>query len=159
MSSEVKLMYQSDIKINVNGGNFKLNFGDKNQEGKRKIFLSENDKFVINSFKVNIDPQGQSQTIYNKEMQELDLSQGELKILIENYEKNNTRLKLETANLKEKENENALNKITTVAQEEVTPYLIMLHVYFKENVFGLEEFNISTKYNLALVTKEEQHYV
>ena len=36
MSSEVKLMYQSDIEINVNAGNFKLNFGDKNQEGKKK---------------------------------------------------------------------------------------------------------------------------
>ena len=36
MSSEVKLMYQSDIEINVNTGNFKLNFGDKNQDGKKK---------------------------------------------------------------------------------------------------------------------------
>ena len=101
---------------------------------------------------MNIDPQGHSQTVYNKETQELDLSQGELKFLSENYEKINTRLKLETANLKEKEN--ALDKITTVAWEEVTPYLITLHVNFKENVFGLEKFDISTKCNLALVTKE-----
>ena len=56
MSSEVKLLYKSDIDINVNSGNFKLNFEDKNWEGKRKIFLSENDEFVINPFKVSIDP-------------------------------------------------------------------------------------------------------
>ena len=99
---------------------------------------------------MNIDPQGQSQTIYIKETQELDLSQGELKFL--NDEKINTRLKFETANLKEKEN--ALDKITTVAWVEVTPCLITLHVNFKENVFGLEEMDISTKYNLALATKD-----
>ena len=45
-------------------------------------------------------------------MQELDSSQGELKFLSENYEKVNTKLKLETANLKEKEN--ALDEITIV---------------------------------------------
>ena len=118
MSGEVKLMHQSGIDIHLrNSVNFKLKFGDKNQEGKRKLFLSENDKFIINSFKVNINPQCQSQTIYNKKTQELDLSQGELKFLSERYEKFNTRLKLETGNLKEKQN--ALDKITTVAWEEV----------------------------------------
>ena len=107
----------------------------------KKNFLSENDEFVINSFKKN--SQGQSQTIFNKETQESDLSQGERKFLSENYEKISTRLKLETADLKEKEN--ALDTITTVAWEEVTPYLITLHVNLKENPFGLEEFDISTK--------------
>ena len=151
MSSEVKLMYQSDIEINVNSRNLKLYFGDKNREDKKK-FLLENDEFVINSFKVNTDPQGQSQTIYDKEMQELDLSQGELKFLSKNYEKSNTRLKLETTNLKEKEN--VLDKITTVAWEEVTPYLITLHVNFKENIFRLEEFDILTKIILPLSLKK-----
>ena len=80
------------------------------------------------------------------------MSQGELKFLSENYKKINTRLKLETVNLKEKEY--ALDKITTVAWEEVAPYLITLHLNFKENVLGLEEFDISTKYNLAFVNKE-----
>ena len=59
---------------------------------------------------------------------------------------------METANLKEKEN--ALDKITTDAWVEVTPCLITLNVNFKENVFGLEEMDISTKYNLALATKD-----
>ena len=80
------------------------------------------------------------------------MSQGELKFFTENYEKINTTLKLEIASLKEKEN--ALDKKTTVAWEEVTPYLITLHVNFKKNFFGLEKFDISTKYNLALATKE-----
>ena len=101
---------------------------------------------------MNNDPQGQSQTIYDKEMQELDLSQGELKFLSKNYEKSNTRLKLETTNLKEKEN--VLDKITTVAWEEVTPYLITLHVNFKENIFRLEEFDILTKLILPLSLKK-----
>ena len=152
MSSEVKLMYQSDKEININSGNFKLAFRDKIREGKKKTFFSENEKFVINSFKVNTDLQSQSQTIYNKETQELGLSQGGLKFLSENYEKINSRLKLEAANLKEKEN--ALDKIATVAWDEVRPYLTTPHENFKENFFGLEEFDIFTKYNLALVNKQ-----
>lgn len=60
MSSEVKLMLQSDIDVNPNSGNFKLNFGDKNIQGKKNFFLSENDQFIINSFKVNIDTQDES---------------------------------------------------------------------------------------------------
>ena len=39
MSSEVKLMYQSDKEININSGNFKLAFRDKIREGKKKHFL------------------------------------------------------------------------------------------------------------------------
>ena len=60
MSSEVKLMLQSDIDVNPNSGNFKLNFGDKNIQGKKKLFLSKNDEFIINSFKVNIDTRDES---------------------------------------------------------------------------------------------------
>ena len=44
---------------------------------------------------MKVDPQGQRETIYNKEMYELDLWQGELKFLSENYEKINIMLKLE----------------------------------------------------------------
>ena len=39
MSSEVKLMFQSGIEINVNSGNFKPNFGGKNREGKKKFLF------------------------------------------------------------------------------------------------------------------------
>ena len=39
MSSEVKLMLQSDIDVNPNSGNFKLNFGDKNKQGKKNFFF------------------------------------------------------------------------------------------------------------------------
>ena len=35
--------------------------------------------------------------------------------------------------------------------KEETPYLITFHVNYKEDVFGLEEFEIATKLNLALV--------
>ena len=49
----MKLIYQSEREINVNSGNFKLNFGDKNIEGKKK-FLLDNEEFVINSFEVKV---------------------------------------------------------------------------------------------------------
>lgn len=74
MASEIKLMLQSDININTNSGNFKLNSGEKNLEGKERFFLSENDEFIINSFQVNIDTEDDSQTIYNNDIT-LDLLQ------------------------------------------------------------------------------------
>ena len=39
--------------------------------------------------------------------------------------------------------------------KEVTPYLVTFHVNFKEDVFGLKEFNIATKYNLALIRHDD----
>ena len=41
MSSEVKLMLQSDIDVNPNSSNFKLNFGDKNKQGKKNCFYQK----------------------------------------------------------------------------------------------------------------------
>ena len=57
MPSEIQLMLQSDNNINIDSDNFKLNFGDKNLEGKK---ISENDEFIINSFQVNIDTEKNS---------------------------------------------------------------------------------------------------
>ena len=55
MSSEVKLILQNGVNVNTSTGNFKLNLAGNNLEGKRKLFLSENDEFMINSLNVNID--------------------------------------------------------------------------------------------------------
>ena len=41
MASEIKLMLQSDININTNSGNFKLNSGEKNLEGKERFFYQK----------------------------------------------------------------------------------------------------------------------
>ena len=39
--------------------------------------------------------------------------------------------------------------------KEVTPHLLTFHVNFKSDVFGLKEFNIATKYNLALIRQDD----
>ena len=39
--------------------------------------------------------------------------------------------------------------------KEVTPYIQTFHVNFKEDVFGLKEFNIATKYNFALIRQDD----
>lgn len=41
MASEIKLMLQSDININTNSGNFKLNSREKNLEGKERFFYQK----------------------------------------------------------------------------------------------------------------------
>ena len=39
--------------------------------------------------------------------------------------------------------------------KEVTPHLLTFHVNFKEDVFSLKEFNIATKYDLALIKQDD----
>lgn len=41
MASEIKLMLQTDININTNSGNFKLNSGEENLEGKERLFYQK----------------------------------------------------------------------------------------------------------------------
>ena len=55
MSSDVKLIVQSDGDVNPQNGTFDFNFAKGYLEGKKELFLSKNDGFMINSFKVNID--------------------------------------------------------------------------------------------------------
>ena len=49
MSSEMKLILQNSVNVNASKGNFKLNLTGNNLEGKRELFLVENDDFMINS--------------------------------------------------------------------------------------------------------------
>ena len=39
--------------------------------------------------------------------------------------------------------------------KEATLYLLTFHVNFKEDVFGIKEFNIAKKYNLALIRQDD----
>ena len=55
MSSEVKLMLQTDLELNTDTRYFRLNLGNEYNNGKAKIFLSKNDEFLINIFRANVD--------------------------------------------------------------------------------------------------------
>ena len=67
MSSEVKLIVQNDVTVNLNDGWFNMNFVGGYQEGKKKLLLSKDDNFMINLFRVNVDTSDINQTSYLNE--------------------------------------------------------------------------------------------
>ena len=79
MSSEVKLIVQNGVDVNISTGNFKLNLAGNDLEGKRELFLSENNDFMINSLNVNIDTNDATDPYENCSDVTLDLTQGEIK--------------------------------------------------------------------------------
>ena len=79
MSSEVKLIVQNGVDVNISTGNFKLNLAHNDLEGKRELFLSENNDFMINSLNVNIDTNDATDPYENYSDVTLDLTQGEIK--------------------------------------------------------------------------------
>ena len=79
MSSEVKLIVQNGVDVNISTGNFKLNLAGNDLEGKRELFLSENNDFMINSLNVNIDTNDATDPYENYSDVTLDLTQGEIK--------------------------------------------------------------------------------
>ena len=79
MSSEVKLIVQNGVDVNISTGNFKLNLARNDLEGKRELFLSENNDFMINSLNVNIDANDATDPYENYSDITLDLTQGEIK--------------------------------------------------------------------------------
>ena len=48
-------MLQTDLELNTDTRYFRINLGNECNNGKAKIFLSENDEFLINIFRANID--------------------------------------------------------------------------------------------------------
>ena len=77
-------------------------------EGKRDLFLSENDEFMISSLNVNIDTsnstnQYESYTNDYENYTEVttDLSQGGIKYVHENSKNSNDKLEVEKENLKD----------------------------------------------------------
>ena len=79
MSSEVKLIVQNGVDVNISTGNFKLNLAGNDLEGNRELFLSENNDFMINSLNVNIDTNDATDPYENYSDVTLDLTQGEIK--------------------------------------------------------------------------------
>ena len=153
MSSEVKLIVQNDVRVEENG-NFTLNFASDYLESKRELFLSQNDEFFINFFRVNIDTNDVNHTSYDETPSEnqIDLTTGQLKYVNENVQKSKEILDTQTESVKNAER--YLDSINHKEWKEITPYLLNFHMKYKENVFELEEFDISTKYTLELVTRD-----
>ena len=95
MSSEVKLTVQNSVNINTSTGNFKLNLACNNLEGKRELFLSENDDFTINSLNVNIDTNDATDQYENYSNVTLDLTKGEIEYMYENLKNSEDKLEVE----------------------------------------------------------------
>ena len=117
--------------------NFKLNLAGNYLEGKRDLFLSENDEFMINSLNVNINTDNTTNQYENyandyENSTEVtpDLSQGEIKYVHENLKNSYDKLEVEKENLKD--TESVLDKVEYKEWKEVTPHLLTFHVDFKE---------------------------
>ena len=153
MSSEVKLIVQSDVDVSPHGGTFNLNFANGYLEGKKELFLSKNDEYMINSFRVNIDTDDINHTTYNSaDGLQVDLGEGEIKYVLQNVE--NSRARLENEEKKLKEIEDFLDSKNHPEFKQATPYLITFHVNYKLDVFCVDEFEIATKHNLDIVQED-----
>ena len=81
-----------------------------------------------------------------------DLTTGELKYVNENAQKAKEILDRQIESVKNAER--YLDSINHKEWKEITPYLLNFHMQYKQSVFELEEFDISTKYMLELVTRD-----
>ena len=73
--------------------------------------------------------------------------------MYENLKNSDDKLEVEKENLKDIES--VLSKVEYKEWKEATLHLLTFHVNFKEDVFGLKEFNIATKYDLALIKQDD----
>ena len=153
MSNEIKLSVQSDVDVNLQNGIFNLNFTNGYLEGKKELFLSKNDLFMINSFRVNIDTDDINHTTCNNgDGLQVDLGEGEIKYVLQNVE--NSRARLENEEKMLNKIEDFLDSKNYPSWKQTTPYLIIVHVNYKEDVSGVDEFEIATKHNLDLVQED-----
>ena len=121
---------------------------------KENSFLSQSDELFINSFRVNIDTNDVNHTSYDQTPSEnqIDLTTGKLKYVNENVQKSKEILDRQTESVKNAER--YLDSKNHKECKEITPYLLNFHMKYKESVFELEEFDISTKYTLELFTRD-----
>ena len=75
MSIKVKLIVQNDLEVNEEEGSFTLELTTEHPQRRGHLFLSREDEFMINSFRVNIDTNDINHTTYNKDL-EVNLTQG-----------------------------------------------------------------------------------
>ena len=142
----MKAIVQSDVNIDKNTGAFNLNFAGEYLDEKRNLLLSEDDELMINSFNTNIDTKDLKLNDYvgnRGSIEQIDSTQSEIKYIHQNLKNFNTRLSLEKEKLSAIEN--YLDVKNYKEWKEDTPYLISFHANFKEDVFGLKEFNVAQK--------------
>ena len=151
MPSEVKLIVQNHLEFNEEEGISTLKLVTEHPQRRGYLFLSKEDKFMINSFRVNIDTSDINHTTYNKDT-EVNLTQEELKYVKENYEASAEALQREKKNLE------GLGSVLDSQNHEEwvdkTQDRITLHVNFKEDNFGKEAKEIATTYNLKLIKED-----
>ena len=105
---------------------------------------------MINSFRINVDTKDTNHiSCFNEGGIEIDVSQSEIKYVLQNVRSIKKMLDEEQKNLKDLET--YLDSKDHSEWKEVISYLITFHVNYKEDVFSLEEFEIVTKLNLELV--------
>ena len=111
---------------------------------------------MINSFNASIDTNDLKLNDYGGDSsctEQIDLTNGESKCIHQNLKNSKTRLSLEKEQLSAIEN--YLDAKIYKEWKEDTPYLVSFHVNFKEDVFGLKEFNIAHKFSLILVNEDK----
>ena len=82
----------------------------------------------------------------------VDLGEEEIKYVLQNVE--NSRAGLTNEEEKLKEIEDFLDSKNHPEWKQTTPYLITFHVNYKEDVFGVDEFEIVTKHNLKIMQED-----
>ena len=106
--SEIKLILQNYVKVNRSRSNFKLNLVGNCLEGRRDLFLSENDEFMINFLNVNIDTNNTTNQYenYTNDYENYievtpNLPQGKIKYVYKNLKNSDDKLEIEKENLKD----------------------------------------------------------
>ena len=142
---------QNDLEVNEEIERFTLKLATEHPQRRGYLFLSREDEFMINSFRVNIDTSDINHTTYNKDT-EVNLTQEELKYVKENYEASAEALQREKKNLESLGS--VLDSQNHEEWVEKTQDRITLHVNFKEDNFGKEAKEIATTYNLKLIKED-----
>ena len=108
MFSEIKLILQNGVKVNTSRSNFKLNLAGNYLEGRRDLFLSENDEFMINFLNVNMDTNNTTNQYenYTNDYENYievtpSLPQGKTKYVYKNLKNSDDKLEIEKENLKD----------------------------------------------------------
>ena len=108
---------------------------------KKKLFLSKDDDFMINSFRVNVDTNNINHTSHlNEGGIEIDVGQGEIKYILQNVR--NIK-KIDEEQKKLTDLQTYLDSKNHSEWKELSPYMITFHVNYKEDVFGLKEIEES----------------
>ena len=142
---------QNDLEVNEEDERFTLKLATEHPQQRGYLFLSREDEFMINSFRVNIDTSDINHTTNSKDS-EADLTQGEITYIKENYEASVEALQSDEKNLETLGS--VLDSQNHEEWVEKTQDKITLHVNLKEDNFGKKAKEIATTYNLNLIKED-----